>query len=73
MENEERASLEVVEPTVMAFAARAGDLVQALVLSLPAATANVTPLATALLTEDQLEAIRRQKEMERRKGLHEEE
>ncbi|MAJ60574.1 MAG: hypothetical protein CL936_10675 [Deltaproteobacteria bacterium] len=30
-------------------------------------------VATALLTEDQLEAIRRQKEMERRKGLHEEE
>ena len=30
-------------------------------------------VATALLTEDQLEAIRRQKEMERRKGLHDEE
>ena len=38
-ENEERASLVVVEPTVIALAARAGDELQALALLLPAATA----------------------------------
>ncbi len=41
-ENEERASVVVVDPTVMAFAARAGDELHALVLLLPAATAMVT-------------------------------
>ena len=41
-ENEERASVVVVEPTVIALAARAGDELHALVLLLPAATAIVT-------------------------------
>ena len=41
-ENDERESVVVVEPTVIAFAARAGDELQALVLLLPAATAIVT-------------------------------
>ena len=41
-ENEERASVVVVEPTVIAFAARAGDEFQAFALLLPAATAIVT-------------------------------
>ena len=41
-ENEDLASVEVVEPTVIAFAARAGDCVQASTLSLPAATATDT-------------------------------
>ena len=41
-ENDERASVVVVEPTVIAFAARAGDELQALALLLPAATAMVT-------------------------------
>ena len=49
-ENEERASVFVVEPTVMAAAVRAGDELQAFVFSLPAATAKVTPAVTALLT-----------------------
>jgi hypothetical protein len=38
-ENDERASLVVVEPTVIAFGARAGETLQAFWLSLPAATA----------------------------------
>ena len=41
-ENDERASVVVVEPTVIAFAARAGDSLHALALLLPAATAMVT-------------------------------
>jgi hypothetical protein len=41
-ENDERASVEVVEPTVTALTARAGDELQALALLLPAATAMVT-------------------------------
>ena len=41
-ENDERASVVVVEPTVIAFAARAGDELQAFALLLPAATAMVT-------------------------------
>jgi len=49
-ENDERASLVVVEPTVMALAARAGDCVQASVLLLPAATAIGTPEFARLLT-----------------------
>jgi hypothetical protein len=39
LENEDRASVLVVEPTVIAGAARAGEAVQALTLLLPAATA----------------------------------
>src|ERR1044071_637766 len=50
-ENEERASLVVVEPTVIAFAARAGDCVHASVLLLPAATAIGTPELARLLTD----------------------
>ena len=43
LENDERASVFVVEPTVIADGARAGDLVHAsLPLSLPAATTTVT-------------------------------
>ncbi len=38
-ENEERASVLVVEPTVFAAATRAGEPLQALALSLPAAIA----------------------------------
>ena len=38
-ENEERASLLVVEPTVFAAATRAGEPLQALALALPAAIA----------------------------------
>src|SRR6185295_13353663 len=49
-ENEDRASVVVVEPTVMAFAARAGDELQAFALLLPAATAMVTPELDRLLT-----------------------
>ena len=43
LENDERASDEVVEPTVIALAARAGDELHAFALLLPAATAMVTP------------------------------
>ena len=39
LENEERASVFVVDPTVSALATRAGDELQALALLLPAATA----------------------------------
>ncbi len=49
-ENDERASVVVVEPTVIAFAARAGDELQALVLLLPAATAIGTPELERLFT-----------------------
>ena len=38
-ENDERASVVVVEPTVIALATRAGDELQALALLLPAAMA----------------------------------
>ena len=48
-ENDDRASEEVVEPTVKAPEARAGEKLQASCpLSLPAATAKKTPAATAL-------------------------
>src|SRR5688500_19416334 len=47
-ENDDFASLIVVEPTVIAEAARAGDRVHASVFSLPAATTNVTPSAVAV-------------------------
>ena len=43
MEKLERASLLVVEPTVSAAPTREGEPLQALVFSLPAATAYVTP------------------------------
>ena len=50
LENEERASLVVVEPTVIALATRAGDELQAFVLLFPAAIAYVTPSLTELTT-----------------------
>jgi len=46
-EKEERESVEVVAPTVIAAGAEAGDAEQASELSLPAATATVTPSLTA--------------------------
>src|SRR3954464_14553580 len=49
-ENDARASLLVVAPTVMALGTRLGEPLHALPLSLPAATAKVTPLAIAALT-----------------------
>jgi len=49
-ENEDRASDVVVEPVVIAFAARAGDDVHASVLLLPAATAIGTPAFDRLFT-----------------------
>ena len=49
-ENEERASVVVAEPTVIALAARAGDELHALVLLLPAATATVIPEFDRLFT-----------------------
>ena len=50
LENEERASVVVVEPTVIAFAARAGDELHAFALLLPAATAIATPEFERLFT-----------------------
>src|SRR2546423_9634004 len=50
LENDERASVLVVEPTVIAAATRAGDCVQASVLLLPAAIEYVTPELIELLT-----------------------
>ena len=50
LENDDLASVEVVEPTVIAFAARAGDELHAFVLLLPAATAIATPAFERLLT-----------------------
>ncbi len=49
-ENDERASVLVVAPTVTAAATRDGEPLQALVFSLPAATAKVTPALIALPT-----------------------
>src|SRR6185503_1030099 len=49
-EKEERASVVVVEPTVIALAARAGDELHAFALLLPAATAIVTPAFERLFT-----------------------
>src|SRR5262245_57066743 len=46
LENEARASVLVVAPTVMASAARAGEVLHASLLSLPAAIAYTTPAAT---------------------------
>lgn len=50
LENEDLASVVVVEPTVMAFAARAGDVLHAFALLLPAATAIGTPEFARLFT-----------------------
>src|SRR6185369_14716740 len=50
LENDARASLVVVAPTVIAFAARAGDVLHASALLLPAATAIGTPELARLLT-----------------------
>lgn len=50
LENDDRSSMLVVDPTVMASEAEAGDVVQASAFSLPAATANGMPDATAELT-----------------------
>ncbi len=44
-EKDERASVDVVEPTVIADGARAGDWVQASAFELPAATTKATPSA----------------------------
>src|SRR5262245_13569977 len=49
-ENDDLASVVVVEPTVIAFAARAGDELHALALLLPAATAIGTPAFERLFT-----------------------
>ena len=49
-ENDERASVIVVEPTVIALATRAGDELHALVFSFPAAIAYVTPSLMELAT-----------------------
>ncbi|MEY3483131.1 MAG: hypothetical protein RLZ40_1174 [Actinomycetota bacterium] len=50
LENDDRSSVEVVEPTVIAEGSPAGDTVHALTLELPAATTNVTPSATPRAT-----------------------
>ena len=51
MENDDRASVLVVEPTVMASVVRAGEVLQAFApLPLPAASAYVTPEAIELRT-----------------------
>src|SRR5215813_8149604 len=50
LENEARASVEVVAPTVIALAARAGEEPHASALLLPAATAIGTPAFDKLLT-----------------------
>src|SRR6185503_4778777 len=49
-ENDERASVVVVDPTVSAVATRAGEELQAFALLLPAAIAYVTPEAIELAT-----------------------
>ena len=46
LENDDRSSLDVVEPTVIALGSPAGDVVHALTLELPAATTKVTPSST---------------------------
>ena len=48
-ENDERASVLVVAPTVSAAGTRAGELPQASAFELPAATAYTTPAAIELL------------------------
>lgn len=49
-EKEDLASVVVVDPTVIALAARAGDELQAFALLFPAATATGTPEFARLLT-----------------------
>ena len=49
-EKDERASVLVVEPVVIAFAARAGEELHAFALLLPAATATATPALLKLFT-----------------------
>jgi hypothetical protein len=49
-ENDERASADVEDPTVIATASPAGDDKHAFELELPAATTNVTPSATPRCT-----------------------
>jgi len=49
LEKEERASVFVVAPTVMAFGTRAGEPLHALALSLPAATTTTVPPEMQLL------------------------
>src|SRR5689334_15112675 len=50
LENEARASVFMVAPTVRASGVRAGEVPQASALSLPAATPKTTPAATARRT-----------------------
>ena len=50
LEKEERSSVEVIEPTVMADGSPAGETVHALTFELPAATTNVTPSSTPRAT-----------------------
>merc|ERR1719277_42525 len=50
LENEERESWDVVEPTVMAAGTNAGEKLHASELSFPPATTTVTPPLTAALT-----------------------
>ena len=50
MENDDRASVRSVEPVVRTAGAAAGDVVQASLLSLPAATATATPDCTSAVT-----------------------
>jgi hypothetical protein len=49
-ENDARASVDVVAPTVIASETREGEPLQAFALSLPAATAYATPSAIELRT-----------------------
>ncbi len=57
LENDEMASLSVEDATVTAAAAEAGDLVQASVESLPAATAMGTPESTSACTAASAESL----------------
>ena len=50
IENEDRASAKVEEPTVMALGTNAGEYLQASLLSFPAATTTVTAAFTAAST-----------------------
>jgi hypothetical protein len=50
LENDERASAEVVEPTVTASGSPAGEVWQALALLFPAATTKTTPSRTPFCT-----------------------
>jgi len=48
--NDDRLSLEVVEPTVIAEGTKAGENLHASLLELPPATTTTTPLFTAAST-----------------------